>query len=109
MIDDTRRHMDSTKMNSDALLRAAHAVIGRVSDPNIELLSLAYPKLHQMCIDASADASHAATVKQVLPMMLEQLHSIEKATQTPDDASKTVYDTLNARYVDHLVGTAKSS
>lgn len=103
MFDDTSRHMESVKMSNDDLLRAAHAVIGRVSDPHVEMFASLYPKLHQMCAAAAADASQAATVRQVLPMMLTQLQAIETSKQTPDDASKTVYDHLNARYVDHLV------
>lgn len=90
-------------MNNDAILSAAQAVVRRVSDPNIDVFATTYPKLHEMCLNAAADASKASVVLSVLPMMLDQLNMINVHGVTPDEASKVVYDHLNSRYVDHLV------
>ena len=90
-------------MHADDLLRAAQAVVRRVSDPNIPALAEAYPKLHEMCLAAAADASQATVVLQVLPMMLAQLTAMGTQGMAQEEASRAVYDQLNARYVDHLV------
>ena len=62
----------------------------------------AYPKLFDMCCAAHGEEAQGV-LKTVLPFMLERLTSIGANAVTAESASQDVYETLNTRYVNHLI------